>query len=556
MFQVSGHSLFNCEQFKALDVNKRWDEVKKHRLCSICFGKHMTNECKNKFTCKKCQGRHSTLLHNETKNKEKGAISANSARIGANDVLLATALIKCRAKNGEYITLRALIDQGAQATFITEAAAQRLQLHREKILAQIDGFGDTPVGTAKSMISIMISAMHDEFFTTINAIVMTKVTKNIPANRMDASEWPHLNGIELADPNFNIPAPVDLSIGWDCFGEFILAGVIKGEMNMPFAQLTKFGWIVMGKTNHTTKKVRSCVVIMQLEEQLKRFWEIESIPGEEKSLDDDKCEVFYESNTTRSEDGRYTVALPFKQAQPSLGRSRNIAIAQLIQMEKKFAKDSEFKEKYAKCIQEYLDLGHMVPAESTEDESVFTSNGHQYYKSAYLPHHAVIKESSSTTKLRVVFDASRKTTSGISLNQSMLTGPTIQKDIISILIRWRKYQVVFTADVEKMYRQIRVRDSDADYQRIVWRTDPSQPIKDYKLTTVTFRTSGAPYLAIRTLQQLARDEMKQFPNAATIALRDFYVDDLLSGCDTINEAIQLQSEIKCLMKKGGLDIRK
>lgn len=201
-------------------------------------------------------------------------------------------------------------------------------------------------------------------------------------------------------------------------------------------------------------------------------------------------------------------------------------------------------------------FGPYGPADSTEDENMFTSNGHQYYKTAYLPHHAVIKESSSTTKLRVVFDASRKTTSGISLNQSMLTGPTIQQDIISILIRWRKYQVVFTADVEKMYRQIQVRDSDADYQRIVWRSDPSQPIRDYKLTTVTFGTSGAPYLAIRTLQQLARDGMKQFPNAAAIALRDFYVDDLLSGCDTINEAIQLQDEIKRLMKKGGSDIRK
>lgn len=78
------HSLFKCDKFKNQDVNKRWEVIKKHKLCSVCFGKHMTEECKSKFTCKLCQGRHSMLLHNEKK-----TISAYAASIECNEVVLA-----------------------------------------------------------------------------------------------------------------------------------------------------------------------------------------------------------------------------------------------------------------------------------------------------------------------------------------------------------------------------------------------------------------------------------------------------------------------------------
>ncbi|XP_075225766.1 uncharacterized protein LOC142326921 [Lycorma delicatula] len=93
----------------------------------------------------------------------------------------------------------------------------------------------------------------------------------------------------------------------------------------------------------------------------------------------------------------------------------------------------------------------------------------------YLPHHPVFKES-STTKVRVVFDASFKS-SGLSLNDTLHTGPTIQQDLCSIVLRFRTHQVCFTADIEKMYRQIRVNDADCELQRILWRSHPEEPIK-------------------------------------------------------------------------------
>lgn len=81
----------------------------------------------------------------------------------------------------------------------------------------------------------------------------------------------------------------------------------------------------------------------------------------------------------------------------------------------------------------------------------------------YLAHQAVIKDSSLTTKLRIVFDGSAKKTTGISLNEVLMTGPTVQDKFISHIIRFRKYKYVITADIEKMYRRVLVREQDRKF---------------------------------------------------------------------------------------------
>lgn len=167
-------------------------------------------------------------------------------------------------------------------------------------------------------------------------------------------------------------------------------------------------------------------------------------------------------STKRLKDGRYEVHLPFinhKIGNPSnlFGKSRDIAVARLIQIERRFQKDSNLKNMYVDCMQEYIKL-HMVKEISSEaNKSTISIN--PTYSCSYLPHHAVQKETSSTTKLRVVFDASCKTSNGVSLNNKLLPGPVLQDELIILLRRWREHSIVFNADIEKMYRQIRVNQS-------------------------------------------------------------------------------------------------
>jgi len=82
-----------------------------------------------------------------------------------------------------------------------------------------------------------------------------------------------------------------------------------------------------------------------------------------------------------------------------------------------------------------------------------------------------------------------------------------------------------------MFRQVFISADDRQYQRILWRNNPEEPIKVYKLNTVTYGLTSSPYLAIRTVQQLAADERQNYPEAADIIAQDMYVDDLLTGAD-------------------------
>ena len=171
----------------------------------------------------------------------------------------------------------------------------------------------------------------------------------------------------------------------------------------------------------------------------------------------------------------------------------------------------------------------------------------------YLPHHAVIKTSSETTKVRVVFDASAKTTTNISLNQVLLVGPTIQNTIFEQILRFRVPAYVITADIEKMYRQVVVHPEDRKFQKIFWYHNGK--IRTFQLNTVTFGTACAPFLAIRTLLQLSRDEGKNFPRASKILVRDFYVDDLVTDANSTQEIIEIRNELIELLARGGFAIR-
>lgn len=144
-----------------------------------------------------------------------------------------------------------------------------------------------------------------------------------------------------------------------------------------------------------------------------------------------KCEELYEKTTVREENGRYKVRLPFKDAEPKClnNRSDKIALHRFTLLEKKLKKNESLKEEYKKVIDDYIDQTHMEEIKEIED--INKSN------TVYLPHHAVIKQDRETTKVRVVYDASRKGTNNISLNDTLLVGPKLQDDLRHILMRWR-----------------------------------------------------------------------------------------------------------------------
>ena len=113
----------------------------------------------------------------------------------------------------------------------------------------------------------------------------------------------------------------------------------------------------------------------------------------------------------------------------------------------------------------------------------------------YLPIQVVCKESSSTTKLHVVFDASSPSSTGTSLNDMMLVGPTVHSSLWEVLLRYRLHRVAIMADVSRMYRAVLLDAADKDLHRFVWRYSQSEPLRDYQMNRVTFGVASSSYAA-------------------------------------------------------------
>ncbi|XP_043062850.1 uncharacterized protein LOC122319531 [Drosophila yakuba] len=163
-----------------------------------------------------------------------------------------------------------------------------------------------------------------------------------------------------------------------------------------------------------------------------------------------------------------------------------------------------------------------------------------------------MKEKSFTTKLRVVFDGSAATSTG--LNDVLMAGPVIQPKVFHILIRFRSHPVAVTGGICKMYRCVRVSLEDSSLLRIVWRDSPIDDLQVYKLDTVTYGTKPASFLSVRAMHQLSIDEQAAFSIGSEILRRDFYVDDLISG--TVKDAISIMQQTAGILAKGKLELRK
>ncbi|XP_043862587.1 uncharacterized protein LOC122756556 [Drosophila santomea] len=192
-------------------------------------------------------------------------------------------------------------------------------------------------------------------------------------------------------------------------------------------------------------------------------------------------------------------------------------------------------------MKEYRHLGHMSAVPASEVSSC------RYFLPLF--NHCVIKEDSSTTKLRVVFKGSAAPSTGYSPNDVLMAGPVIQPKLFHILIRFRSHPVAVTGDICKMYRCVRV--SQEYLQCIVWRDSAFDDLQEYKLDTVTYGTRPA---SVRAVQQLSIDEQATFPIGSEILRRDFYVDDLISGSGT--DAISIMQQTAGILAKGKLKLRK
>ncbi|XP_011860315.1 PREDICTED: uncharacterized protein LOC105557632 [Vollenhovia emeryi] len=501
------HNIYACKDFKGLSVNERVKHTKSKGLCLNCLrGKHLAKDC-YAGPCKICSKRHNSLLHNDNQ-KERSEVNSKVTDENKNDkdtsdivcshssteiaqssqVLLATAMVKIQHKDGHFIDVKALLDNGSQANFVSASLAKKLKLDPRDAPIEIKGVNQQ-VSKATKILNLKMNSRFESFATDLQCVILQAITQRIPNVRIDRQRLDIPENIRLADPQFYVPSEVELLIGTEKFWDLLCVGQIRLE-----------------------------------------------VLAEEKGTltGSSPCEEHFQKTHCRNEQGRFVVKLPIKEdVACNLGNSKDIAMKRFLSLERKLNKNPSLKTEYVKFLREYEELGYIRAVDISQNPA----------KRVFLPHQAVVKETSASTKVRVVFDASSNDNKGLSLNDTLHKGPIIQSDSFSIVLRFRCFRYVLSADIIKMYRQILVHKDHTPLQTILWRESNDGPIKTYELVTLTYGTRPASFIAIKCLQQLAEEEGRDCPLAARAIREDFYVDDLLTGAETVEGLLQLKKQV-------------
>ena len=555
------HFLYHCPKWPTFSIQQKLTHVATHKLCSNCLGpKHTTAECKSTRRCTDCHQKHHSSMH-QTPAPPVTTISKQDTTSS----LLTTAQVLLHGPNGETIQARVLIDSGSSISLLENRVFQQLNLPVETVKVQLTVALGASTKPVRRKTNLTITPLHDHSHKiTCEPFISETVAGIIPQQQMPpATNLPHIKGLPLADAGYNIPGHIDLILGTDMFSQIMdkTDRARYGEKDEPVALPTVFGWTLGGHMpdcDTSTTSVYSLIPTVQtepippteptLETLLNAILHEDEGPKEEAvQKQDDEVEKHYLDTVKYSvAEQRYEVTLPKKTIIRNLGESRLQAVTRFMQTSRAAYKKGTH-ESLKTGIKSYIELGHaeLVPLDEKPPALSF-----------WLPMHAVIKLSSTTTKTRVVFDGSAITTSGISLNQALHVGPTIQATLSDTLLKFRTYPVALNADISKMYREIKLCSADKDLHRFVWRDDPAMPLLDYRMTRVTFGVSASPFLAIRTLHQAAVDHGEGYPEATQHILTNFYVDDYLGGASSPEEAITLFHQLRDILRKGGFDLRK
>ncbi|XP_031781161.1 uncharacterized protein LOC103316074 [Nasonia vitripennis] len=510
------HPLSKCFKLKDKNPHERLATVKQLQRCFNCLGSHRANACNSSGRCSTCQGKHHTLLHLKFQgNSQAGHQNTDNSQAGGSGsksvvslhaagvtfpkrrIVLATAKVQIIGPRGDRTLVRALLDQGSEASFVSESIVQLLGLRKEHTCVPLTGLGASAAGTARSRTQLVLKSRVDTSFQiTTEALILPRLTSQLPVDSIEDLDLMQFAGLTLADPEFFLSNKVDVILGADVYGQLLRSGLRRFPSSQLVAQDTAFGWIMSGvlpakdsrrAESHTSTplQVLHCASMQELDQLLQRFWAFDELPSSFSKLkpEDEACEKLFKETHTRDSQGRYEVRLPLKSQLPSVaGETRQMALGSLQSLHRRFARDPKVAHTYREFLKEYEDLGHMVRV----PESEIRREG-----AWYLPHHPVVLYLLLKMKIRVVFDASRRT-----------------RD----------------ADIVKMFRQIKVQREYQDFQRIVWAPTADSPPVDYRLTTVTYGTT--------------------------------YVDDTFAGSDELSTAVQKRVELTKLLGSAGIYLDK
>ena len=510
-------------------ITKTADRKRELSLKELCFNctrpNHKASECKSRTACQKCQRRHHTSICEKTK-----AQLLTTSDVGKGAVTYPVVVVEV---NG--IRCRALLDTGAGSSYASAALIERLHIRpRRKELKRIEMM----LGATNKVISVYnltIDSIEGKFHLETEVTKVDRgelLTLNNPRYKEIIAKFPHLKEVKMDDVDEKPQLPVHLILGVSDYAKIKTESKPKiGQPGEPVAELTKFGWTILlpGKE----MDLSNMLLTQTAAADYKRLCRLDVLGLKDSPLGDQEIvhEEFKEQ-LTRSQDGWYETSLPWKASHPPLPNHKSGSLKRLDNLVRKLEKQGTL-EQYDQIIQDQLAQGIVEPA---KDEA----KGKEFY----IPHKPVVRESAETTKMRIVYDASARASGQTpSLNECLETGPPLQNQLWDVLVRNRFHAVAIVGDLRQAFLQVRIRESDRDALRFHWLKDlETREVEVLRFTRALFGLAPSPFLLAAVIQEHLHTCKETQSRADLVAEieRSLYVDDLISGNESVSQALQVK----------------
>ena len=292
--------------------------------------------------------------------------------------------------------------------------------------------------------------------------------------------------------------------------------------------------------------------ITDKEVELRWFWDLEHIGIIPEDQEPSTEQNFLKNIKYNKDDKRYEVQFPCKHNLiDGLPDNFHICKQRLDSLLRKLNKpeNGETLKAYVEVICKQLQedvIEEVSPGQSTDTVI------------HYLPHHGVVKKD-KLHSVRIVYDGSaRSHKKSLSLNECLEAGPCLVNNLAAVLMRFRMFDVAITADISKAFLQLSLHEDDRDLTRFIWKDngDPDNSLKIYRFKRVPFGLTSSPFLLHATIIHHLSQYKNQYPEIVSKLLQSFYVDDMLTGTDSHNEAIELVNKCDSIMKEASFKLSK
>ena len=566
------HTTDRCWKLtREADLARRVTRVKEAKLCFVCLKPQHASLCST--PCSKCGGPHHVLLCSvksqpaagvpsaplsvlseaATTERQSPAASATprnatvmtAAHAPPPDtrVLLMSARVTvCGSKGNAPATV--IFDTGSDRSYVRKEFAQKvgLTLSRKESVS-FAAFGSSNPGD--SALRNVFSCILQDLDGSDQTIAVTEVPVICtPLHRPEVPTY-ILDKVpgRLADTySSSEQVVVDILIGLDWFWQFMKPYVIQVSERL-VAQDTVFGFILSGCVSTVSSGPSVAHQLLCLDSIVTSFWELDSIGITEKAHP--VLEEFNEQ--VKMVDDRFEVGLPWKPDMKSLLLNNvHLARKRLDGLSRRLRAVPALKARYDGVLQDLLNreiiekvpVSQLVPDDPSRP--VF-----------YMPHRPIIKEQAVSTKCRPVFDASAKGYNRVSLNDCMEVGPCLLSNLTEVLVRFRRWKIALTSDIEKAFLQISVTDVDRDVHRFLWENDGEVQVMRFR--RLPFGNCASPFLLIATIQH----HLSTLPDSRIVQElgQNMYMDNLLTGADTVEESCAMIHEASEIMSRASMTLR-